>query len=810
MQKLYVVPNTGLAIFRGIKVMSGANKIGTLDYLLRRYLAQHRPTQRSGLLDWCLRDDRKILGDPKTTSTKSAKPKPGQGKHPTGTKHMTRWLPIGEDQVDHQCFVRPYREGDTLRTDVCIDTSDASPTQGDSGFVLTLRLRREWWRRMLRLKSRNLLLDLCEVVVLGEGGSQGEASSVVPVREYHAALDFGNTSCAIGLQSIFDDEDERVVPLEEWLGAEPMNLHDDDADGSAFDESGLGNLDTNISILSGGEPVWAAMGRASRDVKRAFPSITRVSNPKKYIRCYEKREHERYITFRGMDDSSPREPISISVGIALRRLLQLLFEYEKRPSEGENHPGSLPLVRRIHATFPLLWREQERELFATKLRQTVEEALQDLGMEPPSVELVASEPEAVAAYFFSELSRGLDAEGRRSVLGCLRLGDPNTEKLRALFVDLGGGTTDISLVECDFVEDAGNTRPATRVCAYDRIGRAGDRVTHLMVVRLLAYLFGPQGRIPNLELRSRASSELTADNKNQIISILLDICEVLKRELSTNDGQAVLDPQQEPWKLRLQQLREAGLSFRDKLDQNFKIDSRELLDSLAQDTPAARIPGRQGFGDLFMALGSLHAEAISSAQPIHLCILSGRTSRLHGLADAINRHSGIPRHRIFRIGELLPQAGDGADKFSVVRGALRFAKGSVVHSDMEGGVQRLSFDIGLRSEGAKGLSPIWARQGEIPGHYEFTLDPLSYAVIAAGASGRRPYGVARVYNSSARRQQVQVEAIDAYRYRLIEPSNGDVELSHLFPGGIYGGDDLADSGSIDREEGLHGFLAQLR
>ena len=839
MRRLYVIPNTGLTVFRGIEVLRDEAKVREYDALLSRHLSKHRPTERSGLLDWCTEDRRKTLDGGKTPAC---------------------WLPIGEDEVDHQHFVRPYREGATLRTDVCIDTSDAFPTSEERGFVLTVQLHQPpWWRRRIRdLTAGARLLDLCEVVVLGQDDVQGKESFGVSVREYHAALDFGNTSCAIGLQSIFEDEEERVVELKEWLGARLVKwrggdgIRDKDVALSASsvgpsltaffsskhrgrqgtknpstaqiptanadiardlleldlaEEHEAGNLDTNISIVSGSEPVWAAMGGASRNIKHVWPTVTRVTNPKKYIRCYEKREHEEAITFRGLADSSAREPISRSVDIALRRLLQILFEHEMRPSEGENHPGSLPLLRRIHGTFPLLWRDQERELFAKKVRRAVEEGLQDLRMEPPTVELAASEPEAVAAYFFSEIARGLDSAGRRSVLDCLRLGDRESEKLRALFVDLGGGTTDTSLVECRFVEEGNKTRCATTVCGYERIGRAGDRVTHLMVVRLLAYLFNPNGRIPNLDYR--AETELTGDSKNTIVGILLDICETLKRELSEKGGRAVLDPNGESWKRRLNQLRSLGLRFGTGLKGSFEIRSDELLDSLARDIPAARVSGRQGFGDVFTALRNLYSDSVSNGQPIHLCVLSGRTSRLHGLADAITRHSRIPRHRIFRIGEFLPMAGDGADKFAVVSGALRFAKGAVVQKERDGTARKLAFDIGLRSEERAGFSPVWAHHGEAPGRYNFTLDPTSEAVIAVGTSERKPCGVARVYNSNRKRVRIEVEAIDAYNYKLIEPTDGNVELVHLFPGTLHGGDNLADSGRIDCEEGLRGFLAQL-
>ena len=182
-------------------------------------------------------------------------------------------------------------------------------------------------------------------------------------------------------------------------------------------------------------------------------------------------------------------------------MLTLAISSQTNPHFHSHQPDYYPQIREVLLTYPLTWREQERSLFAKMVRSVAQRqfVLPEPIRDQFQVQMICSEPVAVAAYvlwdvFFHFLSQSPDGAVFNkpclvsSMLGNME-GDP---EIRLLVLDVGGGSTDVALVQATWNVEQGTegvtVNVHTRVLESLRYSRAGDRLSHIMATAVLEYM----------------------------------------------------------------------------------------------------------------------------------------------------------------------------------------------------------------------------------------------------------------------------------------------------------------------------------
>lgn len=284
---------------------------------------------------------------------------------------------------------------------------------------------------------------------------------------------------------------------------------------------------------------WVVLGPRAEELIREFPQVTRLYAPKKYIREWP--EHlkaaEPTTVCRGVTGQRrDLYPMLDFVQYAIDFMLQSVLSSLTNPNFASRVPEIYPQFNRIMLTYPLTWRESDRRVF----QQMVEKSARRFLMLDPKnkasfqVEMVCSEPVAVAIYilwecFFHYGPRNLHLAA--NFLGNVM----DMPELRLLVVDIGGGSTDISLLDISWEHREENPKElyvSFRECESMRFNRAGDRISHIIATALVQFLRQKYEIRESLDFNALASDPAFTDNyKRQAVSKIFEIVENAKLTL---------------------------------------------------------------------------------------------------------------------------------------------------------------------------------------------------------------------------------------------------------------------------------------
>jgi hypothetical protein len=574
---------------------------------------------------------------------------------------------------------------------------------------------------------------------------------------------------------------------------------------------------------------WIVLGRRAEElIASQDPLTTSLFAPKKYVRHWEEhlRPQEPTTHCRGLLGQWPGlYPKLRFVGYAVGHMLQLALSSIINPNLASPSPEVYPLVTGILLTYPLTWREAEREMFRELVKSEAERllVLPQREREQFRVELVCSEPVAVAAYalweaFFHFYSFG--ESGRNlttpSLVSSLFGNAEGTQELRLLIVDIGGGSTDIALVHAGW-DLPGNGSEGVdvrfRVLESLRFKRAGDRLSHLIATAIFEFIRDKYAVRESLDFEAHSPNPgFTRSYKRQVVSKITELSERAKVALASGAGSWTLDPADEAELVR----------FLEPLGPKAAVESRRMVITLPvfrhwveADQASMRTRGEPGFMDIFFQLEGLRESLSGRRQLPHLVILSGRTTRLPLIREMTAEYLRMPLHRVRMVGELLPVSVRGPDhadmdKLAVVHGAHRVRFGDPIRFHPLEETNSFRRYVGVLTETPSGfrVSRVLAAPGDShPKTVAVQVGPR--ATVLLGHSFRQSGGVAEVSavltNSTSESREVEVDLINDHDVTMKKtPRTEGVFLTERVPGGsdlIV--DNFSDTGLIDREpEGL--------
>ncbi len=577
-----------------------------------------------------------------------------------------------------------------------------------------------------------------------------------------------------------------------------------------------------------GDP-WIVLGRRAEElIATQDPLTTSLFAPKKYVRRWEEhlRPQEPATHARGLLGQWPGlYPKLRFVGYSVGHMLQLALSSLINPNLASPSPESYPLVTGILLTYPLTWRQADRELFRDLVRSEAERllVLPQRERERFNVELVCSEPVAVAAYalwesFFhfyclGECGRNLTAPSLVSSL----FGNPEgTQQLRLLIVDIGGGSTDIAVIDAGWDLPAGGTAGVDvrfRVLESLRFKRAGDRLSHLMATAILDFVRDKYGVREPLDFEAHSANPgFTRSYKRQVVSKITELAERAKETLSAGTVPWTLDPADEAELVRFLEPLGPKSANEGRL---MEVSADTFRQWVEGDQASMRTRGEPGFMDIFFQLEELRESLAARKQLPHLVILSGRTTRLPLIREMTAQSLRMPLHRVRAVGELLPasvRVPDHADmdKLAVVHGAHRVRFGDPIrfHPLEEEMAFRRYVGVVMETPGGFRLNRVLATPGEsYPKTVTLAVGPRGTVLLghAFRESGGGAEVTAVLTNPAPEQREVEVDLLNDHDVAMKRTPKGEgVFLTERVPGGsdlIV--DNFSDTGLIDREpEGL--------
>ena len=730
----------------------------------------------------------------------------------------TGWLACDDSNA---AFFRLVRIGSETCVDLVIDT------QSGGGAMVSNRIPCivSHGNAMLRREQ-----ELCNFYVERFTEPKSVVGSLV--------IDYGNTGCS----AIFAPDDappgsSRAVVIR--TAFDPPDSRD-----AASQKSARSILKSTIFVLwvppSELTPPWIVQGnRAEQLMGQEDPLITSLYAPKKYVRDWPEHvaSEEPTTPYRGVigqRDGLVSKRMFVQHGID--QLLEMILASLTNPNNASVAPDFYPQIRRLLLTYPLTWRESELTLFRRMFREAADRVLQhdDRIREQFTVELVCSEPVAVGAYalwqhlyYFYDYGSGgrnlLAPSLASSSLGNLS-GEP---RLRILVVDIGGGSTDIALLEAHWEvvtakDDVDHVDVTFQQTEWLRFNRAGDRISHIMAAALLEYMRFKYGIAESLEFEAHAVNPgFQRSNKRQAVSLIMQLVEQAKASLVKTG---------EPWKLsdddeamlrdHLAPAIEPGAEdpARAKLRMEFSLPT--LAAWIELDRRSAATAGEPGFMDIFVYLSELAAQCRDRQQEINLVILSGRTTRLPFIrsftADALR----LPAHRIRTLGDLLPEGlktPDHADmdKLAVVYGAQRFRDGGSIRFHFSQPTESTVFHrlIGIVSDTPRGMkiSKPLVRNGDAAPRTVRLKVPAN-GRVRIGQAFRADAEVELlgiIQNSTGQEKEVDIDLVKDYRVEMKRGKNTEgVTYTEWVTGGAGTiRDNFNDTGRIDCEP--DGFIRQI-
>ena len=133
-------------------------------------------------------------------------------------------------------------------------------------------------------------------------------------------------------------------------------------------------------------------------------------------------------------------PVLEFVRITMEQMFQYALAAITNPLNTSHVPEFCPQIARVMLTYPLTWRKVDQELFRDLVESISRQLFvhEDRTKSQFTVELICSEPMAVAAFVLWENFFHFDTHNLRMAASTLGNTDGNDE-LRMLVVDMGGG-----------------------------------------------------------------------------------------------------------------------------------------------------------------------------------------------------------------------------------------------------------------------------------------------------------------------------------------------------------------------------------
>ncbi len=569
------------------------------------------------------------------------------------------------------------------------------------------------------------------------------------------------------------------------------------------------------------EQPWIVTGERARELILDEPTASYVFAPKKFIRQWpdELKQLEPSTHLRGVvGHRDGLLPVLSLVNHGLHHLIGLIIGRLVNPKFTSQRPEMYPVIERVMLTYPLTWRQCDRELFQNMIKEIMNDyARYDKSLiDDIEVELVCSEPVAVASFLMWEsiFQYGVDAHKLvASALGNVN----NDETLRLLILDIGGGSTDIAVVEIGTTVYTNQDVDITfKMVESMRFNRAGDRITHIIVTALLSYIRDKYEFSESLGFEDEPNDPAFGmPQKRALVSRLSEIAEDAKKHFSKNDGPWVLSAEEEHSLFDIIEPVLDSANLEDQESESFELSAEQLELWIRKDRQSIETNGEPGFMDVFLFLTELCDNLRASNRMPHSVTLTGRTCRLPLIRKLATEATGLPHHWVRTLDDALPMLhkrpwNEDADKLAVVQGAHRFRFGDNVRFTPLTEERVFNRYIGSVMDTPDGLkiNNIFVQPGDSsPRSVE--LKVYSGTDLRIGNCFRED-GVAETIailsnRSQTDEQTVTLDLLDDFTVKLNRGKG--VRLIEWVPGG---GDIIADNfndnGKIDGEP--PGFIAQ--
>lgn len=637
-------------------------------------------------------------------------------------------------------------------------------------------------------------------------------------------LDFGNSGSAF-------------VFIRPWSGAikgEVLKVHNPFDPQYASRPSQEGNISrSNLTFLwvdrNTREDPWIVMGSRAAELIREEPTATYISAPKKYVRHWPERLKNREPQFpvRSIQggDLGGMQQSHFFIRQALRHMLQCVLASLTNPGYRSPQPQMNPQFDQIMLTYPLTWRDSDKELFRQMVEEAAERQLQlrDEGKSSFRVDLVCSEPVAVAAYILWEAFFQFGMDNPKLLASSLG-NDAGTDKVRLLVIDIGGGSTDIAVVEVGWKVAEGSRQGEVDVnfqlLESMRFNRAGDRLSHLVATAIREFLRTKYYISESLSLLGNPTNiDFNNRSKRQAVSKIFDLTEAAKAAISergvweltreeevelTNLFKPVVAPE------ALSRF-EAGRTAPPRLI----ITDETLRRWVRADHQCPDSNNEPGFMDIFLYLGELSDSLAAENRLPHMTVLSGRTTRLPFIRDFAAACLHLPLHRVRTLVDLWPPGlarldYENMDKLAVVCGAQRFRFGDHIRFFARPDERIFNRYIGTIMEtpvGVKLQKPL-IRPGD-PRPRTIEVEVPTGPLVRLGHAFREDGLVqilATIENRSDGPKQVKLQVEDDFTVQEVTPDD-DIVFREWVPGGddvIV--DNFNDTGDIDGNP--KGFIAK--
>ena len=709
----------------------------------------------------------------------------------------TGWVACDPTETAFFRLTRPD-EGLALSVDMVIDTHAGAGRQITNQIDCLVKMGRVWpFARQLHLASFYV-------------------ASKAQTIEGSLIMDFGNSGCSF----IFSETgsgamSSLVTPLHNPF--DPL-YRKRTADQLAIFKSSVIVLkvDENPRVAP-----WLVMGARSEELIQQHPWATYLYAPKKYIRHWTEDIEDRALRtlYRGVIGHRPDlHPRLEFVEESVSHLLQLVLSSLTNPNYAADQPRYSPRFQRVMLTYPLTWRESDKALFAALVR---DEVLKLIDLPEPlrrafQVEMICSEPVAVAAYVLWETIfqfRHANLALAASLLG----NTTGSSELRLLVVDIGGGSTDIALIQIGWqlrkIDDSVDV--TFKLLESMRFNRAGDRLSHILATAIWSFLREKYGLEPFDFEDTDSDSGFTLENRREAISEFSVLAEQAKVAISLNRPWSLEDDDEKRvmgcFKLARRTVAPANHKTR-----RLTITPQVFLEWVKMDQQSRETEGEPGFMDIFHYLGDLRSSLAERGHLPHLTILSGRSTRLKFIQDLAARHLKMPPHRIRTLKEVLPESlkipdYENLDKLAVVRGAQRFRFGDDIRFISLPEEPVFKRFIGIVRDAPRGLElnpkMILARPGDSSPR-TVTLDIPRDVRIGNAFRENSPAEVLATFSNTSGnlKLRVTIDILDDHTVRMAK--HDDILFTEWVPGGTdIIVDNFNDTGRIDREP--DGFIERI-
>ena len=702
-----------------------------------------------------------------------------------------------DDFQDEFVYFRLVKISNKIVLDIVVDTRNGAGTQPTNEIGCVIRAFPK-----VRIPFFKKEVTASKIHVETHENASGKSGSLI--------LDFGNSAITAIFSGSFTGNSDVIKQVEPF----DPNYRERTEIERVMKKSTLAFL--RVPPNPKFEP-WLVTGKRADELVRIKPSVTYVYSPKKYIRNWPSHlkaraptsHYEGLIGKRGVDEKGKKLlfPYLDFVKIGIEHTLSCLMSSIVNPHLGHSSKIEYPIIDRIILTYPLVWRLKDKIVFQKIVQDAVNKTIcQGNNVnEKVDVELICSEPVAVAAYLVWENLFHYGAKTHQLVSSTL--GNTNGDKkLRLLILDIGGGTTDIAVVEIEFKPQKNREIDVYfKMIENIRFNRAGDRITHIILVSILEFIREKYDITESLHyLRESEKPTFMKHHKVNAVLELNDLAEKAKIHLAENDTEWVMGKDLEKKLLKhFHPILEKSEEKRS--DSVYTLTRKKLEAWIRKDKQRLETHGEPGFMDIFLFLKELQRNLNRKQRTPHLCVLSGRTTRLSFIKKLAVESTGMPYHKVRSLIELLPVTQEYSDqqdmdKLAVVIGSHRFRFGENVHFIPL--LEEIIFNryIWTIMETPKGLvlNNVIIKPGEIPPCSKtLTVHPTSE--LRVGHAFRED-GVAQVIaklsNDSEESQEVTIDIEDDFTISLNKGKN--ITLSEWVPGG----DDIIvdsfnDTGDID-------------